>query len=132
MRSRSRRRGLGVIPFAFALLISCSSDDDAPVGPEQPRDDPNPTPPPASTTVSVQDDLFSPANAVVRRASGSARVTWQWYGANEHSVTFDQGGPNSPVQTTGTFERTFAAAGSFTYYCTVHGRNAMSGTVTVQ
>ena len=127
-------KGRGLLFLAAVALMSCSSGDDSRAGPEQPQDDPNPNPtqPPANTTVSVQDDFFSPATAVVRRASGSAKVTWQWYGADQHSVTFDQGGPNSAVQSTGTFERTFTTAGSFTYYCTVHGRNVMSGTVTVQ
>ena len=122
-----------LLPLVLAALIACSSDA-SPTGAEQPEDDPNPNPtqPPASTTVSVQDNLFSPANAVVRRVSGSARVAWQWSGAEDHTVTFDEGGPNSPAQSTGTFERTFTSAGSFTYYCTVHGRNLMSGTVTVQ
>lgn len=125
-------RGKVLLSLALVGLIGCSSDDDAPTGAEQPQGDPNPAPPPASTTVSVQDDFFSPANAVINRTSGSAKVTWQWYGSDDHSVTFDQGGPSSPVQSTGTFERTFTSAGSFTYYCTVHGRNVMSGTVTVQ
>ena len=120
-----------LMPLAFVALIGCSGDD-SPTGTEEPPDEPDPTPPPASTTVSVQDNVFSPGNAVVRRSSGSARVTWQWYGVESHSVTFDAGGPDSPVQTTGTFERTFSSAGSFSYYCTVHGRTVMSGTVTVQ
>ncbi|HSA55623.1 MAG TPA: plastocyanin/azurin family copper-binding protein [Gemmatimonadaceae bacterium] len=120
-----------LLSLAIVALIGCSGDD-SPTGTEEPPDEPDPTPPPATTTVSVQDNLFSPANAVVRRASGSARVTWQWYGVEDHSVTFDAGGPSSPAQSTGTFERTFTSAGAFTYYCTVHGRNVMSGTVTVQ
>ena len=38
--------------------------------------------------------------------------------------------PTSPSQGTGTFQRTFATAGSYPYLCTIHGQ-IMSGVVTV-
>jgi hypothetical protein len=31
----------------------------------------------------------------------------------------------------GTFTRTFGGAGTFTYYCSIHGRAVMHGTITV-
>lgn len=57
-------------------------------------------------------------------------VTWTWQGGNLHNVTFSNGGGTSATQTSGTFDRTFATAGTYRYNCTVHGQ-AMSGTVTV-
>ena len=68
-------------------------------------------------------------------------VQWSWntcdydpYGSGttcvSHTVTFDDG-TTSPLQDKGTFNRTFDAAGTYNYHCTVHG-TAMSGTVTVQ
>jgi plastocyanin len=69
-------------------------------------------------------------------------VTWRWdsctgdgYGGQvcgAHSVTFDDGGPSATVKSDGSFSRTFASVGSYTYYCSAHGRTAMSGSVTVQ
>jgi plastocyanin len=47
-------------------------------------------------------------------------------------VTFDDGAPGAAAKSEGTFARTFANAGTFTYYCTSHGRTAMSGSVIVQ
>lgn len=47
-------------------------------------------------------------------------------------MTFDAGPPNSTTRTSGSFTRTFDEAGRFTYYCTVHGREVMSGAVEVQ
>jgi plastocyanin len=44
-------------------------------------------------------------------------------------VTFDDG-VASPTQSDGTYSRTFAAAGTYTYHCTVHP--SMTGTITVQ
>ena len=46
------------------------------------------------------------------------------------SVTFDDG-PESAIQTAGSFNRTFGGAGTFPYHCAVHGA-AMSGTVVVK
>ena len=58
-------------------------------------------------------------------------VTWQWApDAVEHNVTFDDG-PQSPTQSSGTFPRTFANAGTYAYHCTIHGAAVMHGTVTV-
>jgi plastocyanin len=84
-------------------------------------------PPPASQSVNVQDNQF--AAAAVRLATGGT-VRWTWRGDNPHNVTFT-GGPASATQSSGTFERTFATAGTFRYICTIHGQS-MSGTVTVE
>jgi plastocyanin len=90
-------------------------------------------------TVTVGNNDYSPDNVTV--APGST-VTWRWdsctgdgYGGEvctSHSVTFDDGGPSAVVRDGGTFARTFASAGTYTYYCTAHGRTAMSGSVRVQ
>lgn len=79
-----------------------------------------------TAAVSVQDNQFSPAATTV--AVGTT-VTWTWTGANQHDVTFS-GGPASPTQASGTYQRTFNAAGTFNYQCSVHG-SFMSGSVTV-
>ena len=86
----------------------------------------------ATASVTIGDNFFSPATVTVTRGSSGATVAWTWAGSNPHSVTFDAGGPNSIVQNSGSFSRTFTASGTFTYYCTVHGRAIMSGTVVVQ
>ena len=102
------------------------------------------TPPPGNTPVpagsggvSVTNDAFSPADKSV---AVGATVQWSWnscdadpYGpavCGSHSVTFDDG-IASPIQDKGTFTRTFAAAGVYTYHCAVHGA-AMTGKITVQ
>lgn len=90
-------------------------------------------------TVTVSNNDYSPGQLSV--AQGTT-VTWRWdscsgdgYGGQictSHSVTFDDGGASAPPRTDGSFARTFTAAGNYTYYCTAHGRTAMSGNVTVQ
>ena len=82
--------------------------------------------PPTGTAVDVQDDFFSPP---ARSEQVGQSVRWTWRGGDSHNVTFADG-PASPTQRSGSFERTFGSAGTFTYQCTVHGA-AMSGSVTV-
>ncbi len=83
---------------------------------------------PATVAVTVGDDFFSPQEDSV--AVGGT-VTWTWTGDHEHDVTFDDGAA-SAIQTSGSFARTFSAAGVYTYYCTVHGRSVMAGDIIVQ
>jgi plastocyanin len=79
--------------------------------------------------VTVGNNFFSPANLSV--ATG-ATVTWTWaMGATEHTVTFNDQAPGSARQSSGTFQRTFGTAGTYSYFCSVHGASVMSGTVTV-
>ncbi len=95
------------------------------------------TPPPAGG-ISVTNNAFSPGSKTV--AVGTD-VKWAWntctggdgYSGQtciDHSVTFDDG-TTSPVQDQGTFNRTFSAAGTYNYHCSVHGA-LMTGTITVQ
>ena len=95
---------------------------------------------PGTNTVSVTNNSFGPASLTI---APGASVTWAWnscsggdgYGNGEtcvdHSVVWDDGAPSSPLQSSGTYSRTFAAAGTYPYHCAVHGA-AMSGTVVVQ
>lgn len=81
-----------------------------------------------STAITVGNNFFNPNATTV---PNGATVTWTWgAGSLSHNVTFD-GGPASATQTSGTYTRTFTAAGSYPYHCTVHG-TSMSGTVVVQ
>jgi plastocyanin len=130
---RSFRALLAVL--AGVVLTSCGSSG----GTEPP---PPPPPPPSGAgpgvTVTVSNNDYSPNQVSVARGT---TVTWRWdscsgdpYGGQvctSHSVTFDDGGPSAAAQSNGSFSRTFANAGTFTYFCTSHGRTAMSGSVTV-
>jgi plastocyanin len=88
---------------------------------------------PDETTVTVRDDMFDPSSVNVGVGD---EVTWQWSGQNQHNVTWvvPGGAANSATQTSGTFSRTFGAAGTFEYYCTVHGTatTGMRGSIVVQ
>jgi len=82
--------------------------------------------------VTVRDNFFDP-NAVTVSLGGT--VTWTWQGANSHNVTWVSGGfTNSGTQAAGSHEVTFNSAGTFQYYCTIHGTptSGMRGSVAVQ
>ena len=106
--------------FGYALLalvgVACSGSEPTPAQEAQP------------IVVTVGDNVFSPNSTVV--AVGT-QVTWQWQGTLQHSVIFDNNDPGSTLQASGTFRRTFAASGSYTYHCEIHGNAGMTGVVTV-
>jgi plastocyanin len=112
---------LGVFVLMSAALLGCSDSTDV-----------------TDQTVSVQDDAFNPSNATV---SVGGTVTWSWGGSNTHNVTFvdpiavGASAPSSATQATGSYHLTFNTAGSYDYYCTIHGTaqgTGMAGTITVQ
>jgi plastocyanin len=79
-------------------------------------------------TVGVVNNAFDPATLTVPVAS---TVVWQWNSAGvEHNVTF-QDGATSGNKNSGSFPRTFPTAGVYSYQCTIHGAQGMTGTVTV-
>lgn len=85
----------------------------------------------ATSNVSVGNNFFDPATATVQVGD---TAHWSWAG-NAHSVTLDDGSFDSGVHNAGfSTERTFSTAGSFRYYCSVHGGLngvGMAGTVQV-
>ena len=108
--------------FLAALLVAaaCSGDNgDGGQGPDEPEGD-----------VLVRNNVFQPAELEV---APGATVVWAWASAGvDHNVTFDDG-QASETQSSGTYERAFAAAGSFPYHCSIHGSptSGMRGVVTL-
>jgi plastocyanin len=107
------------LPAALALiaaLAACSSSSG----------------PGVESDITVSDNAFAPSALSV---DAGTTVTWEWAGDAPHNVTWI--GPGAPAasatQTTGTYQRVFDAAGTYDYYCTVHGTptSGMRGTVTV-
>ncbi len=87
---------------------------------------------PSGNNVNVQNNFFSPGQLNV---TAGANVTWTWYSyGTTHHILFEDG-ENSQAQSSGTYERTFAAAGTYRYRCTYHSDNfgsGMIGSVVVQ
>lgn len=83
-----------------------------------------------STAVAASDALkFSPSTLTVRVGQ---TVTWTNDGSINHTVTFDSGPAfNQSLNTGATVRRTFTAAGTFAYHCSIHGQS-MHGTIIVK
>jgi plastocyanin len=89
-----------------------------------------PPPPQAASVVEVRmvGNQFQPRALEVRPGT---TVRWSNADPDEHDVIAQDGSFESPpFGTGGTYERTFAAAGSFPYYCDLH--SDMEGTITVR
>jgi plastocyanin len=83
-----------------------------------------------TASVIIFDNGYNPTGVTV--APGGT-VTWVWTGNNAHGVTFDDGTITpSTIQTVGTYTVRFPRVGTFSFFCTVHGRTVESGTVTVR
>jgi plastocyanin len=92
----------------------------------------------ADAGVSMGDNFYDPATVTV---TVGETVTWSHVGQAPHTVTADNGSfdssPNCPTLLTDCMEngdsysQTFNSAGSFDYFCKVHGQS-MSGTVVVE
>jgi plastocyanin len=78
--------------------------------------------------------FFMPASVMIHRGD---TVQWTWNSSNHSTTSGSPGVPNglwdSGILNQGaTFSHTFNTAGTFPYYCTVHGQCCgMTGTVTV-
>ncbi|HET6266623.1 MAG TPA: plastocyanin/azurin family copper-binding protein, partial [Acidobacteriota bacterium] len=86
----------------------------------------------SSTGISIGDDFFAPNTMTV---SPGTTVVWTHNGNVTHTVTSGNGSPsglfNSGNLNHGnTFSFRFTDAGTFQYYCMIHGI-VMSGTITV-
>jgi len=112
----SVRRG---ILLAALIAAAACSDDNGDGGQE-----------PAEGDILVRNNFFDPSTFEV---APGATVVWGWSsGGVSHNVTFDDG-EASGNQSSGTYQRTFATAGSYAYHCTIHGTatSGMRGSVTV-
>jgi plastocyanin len=78
----------------------------------------------SDAAVTVGGMSFGPSTVTVE---AGATVTWTWSG-RMHDVRFADG-PASPVQSQGTWSRTFTRAGTYRYHCDLHPM--MTGTVVV-
>lgn len=87
--------------------------------------------PPSGVTVAVTNFQFTPPSATV---TAGGTVTWN-FNQGIHNVTWVAGGfTDSGDLGSGTYQVTFPSAGTYSYYCSIHGApgSGMSGSITVQ
>jgi adhesin/invasin len=84
-----------------------------------------------TASVDVTNFQFTPPTAAV---AATGTVTWN-FNQGTHNVTWVSGGfTNSGDKSSGTYQVQFPTAGTFQYYCSIHGSPGagMHGTITVQ
>jgi plastocyanin len=90
----------------------------------------------APTTIQVKDDFFQPQSPAARTFQAGPSFHWNRTGSGgDHNIRQDAGLFSSGAPTTGPINYTISAsAGSFHYYCQVHGSPAggMTGVVKVR
>src|SRR5687767_14135647 len=104
------------VAMLAVVSLGCSDSND-------PGDDGNEEP--ADATVTVANFSFSPSTTNI---TPGQTVRWTW-SSGTHNVTFATG-TNSGDKSSGTFDRTFDAAGTFDYQCTIYPTQ-MTGSVVV-
>jgi plastocyanin len=115
------------LTIALAVAAACGGGgSDTPTNPIIPSTPSNPI---ATTSVTLQDNVFNPTDIVV---SPSAVVTFSNTDRIAHNVIFaNQGITSIPDWTSGDRTATMPATpGTYSYTCTIHA--GMSGTVKVQ
>jgi plastocyanin len=70
-------------------------------------------------TVSLRDNLFSPASVTVKKGT---TMRFVWKGTAPHNVHVTKGPAKftSPVKTTGNYSRKLTRKGTYTLVCTIH------------
>jgi plastocyanin len=144
-----------VIALGAAFLVACGGDDDddganggttaSPTRPAAAAASPTTAPAAASPTaaagaqggtgnnVALADFSYSPARLTVR-AGQAAQLTVRNDGQFPHTFTVDNMVDSGSIASGQSKVVNFTppAAGTFTYYCTIHGAARMSGQLTVQ
>ena len=83
----------------------------------------------ANASVDIANFAFDPATVTI---NAGETVTWTNHDQAAHSAAFVNGGPKTPILTTGkSASLTFTVAGTFNYVCGIHGA-AMMGTIIVR
>lgn len=104
-----------------------------PTATNEPTPEPTEALPAAETAeIAIVDFAFAPENITVPVGS---TVSWTHTGRAPHTATADNGTFDSgSLSNGGTFDFTFAAAGTYAYYCKIHGgpgQSGMSAVITV-
>lgn len=122
-------RALTAFPIAILVLSACGGGATAPTGAPATT-----AAAAAASAVTVQAFSFKPASLEVKPGT---KVTWTNQDGTSHTTTSGAPGAkdgkwDGPLASSGgTFSFTFAQAGTFAYFCSIHGAS-MTGTVVVK
>jgi plastocyanin len=142
MRSTSNGKIL-LLALVGAALVACGGGGGGPTGTNNNGNNNTGGNTGGSTSadITVSGLNFTPSATTVAKGT---TVNWGWnscgsdgYGGQtcvDHSLVWDDGTPGLGATSSASYQRTFAAAGTYSYHCAIHGSTTagMRGTVTVQ
>jgi hypothetical protein len=146
MAPRLRAVRAALYLFFCVIAIACDNTMTGPTPTPTPATGPTPTPAPPRIVSVGQSSSGEPLNAFIDAQSGTSTSTihagdvieWRWL-SGYHSTTsgtcplgcVPNGLWDSGIGTGPTFQHAFPTAGTFPYFCSVHG-TMMQGTVVVE
>jgi plastocyanin len=121
----ARRLAASAVLLVALVLGACSDDDGGEAAPAAPAEADAEAA--GGTEVAIEDFLFKPADLQVKAGT---TVTFTNKDDFAHTATAkDKSFDSGNVDKDGSFEHTFAEAGTYDYLCSIH--NSMTGTITV-
>ncbi|MDX6616549.1 MAG: hypothetical protein QOD60_1640 [Solirubrobacterales bacterium] len=114
------RKRFAVAGLAIASLGAFGAAAEAQY-PSQPTTPPASTPAPKSVSIAgttTSDYAFMPKTIKVKAGN---KVHWSWSSNAPHNVTFGKLHKHSQTTATGSYSLKFKTAGTFHYFCSVHG-----------
>jgi plastocyanin len=118
----SRRLSMILPLVAILALAACSSNKAAPPATS------SSTPATGNTVQATAQLTFTPVSLSIKKGD---TVKWNNSSGVAHNVTFQSGPSFSQALNDGSqISRTFTTAGSFNYFCSIHGQS-MHGTIVV-
>mgnify|MGYP001615800071 CR=1 FL=1 len=120
---------VAALAMGLPYILRNTTEEPTSTPPQTPASTPGLTPPspspapaapqaPASVSISISGFKFSPQSVSVKKGT---KVTWTNQDSAGHTVTGDNGGPNSSLLNQGgTYSYTFDAVGTYKYHCSPH------------
>lgn len=127
--------------FSLVACTAPSKETGFPKDISEPKEEEHEAGGPITGPIKVEDNVYSPVDGTV---AVGAKVEWDQTGAAPHSVTSDDGLFDSHpdcltdqkcMKGGDKFAFTFDTAGTYKYYCVIHGSKGgvgMAGSVTVE
>lgn len=135
MRRATGRFGIGVVGAAAVVplaLLGCSSSTPTASTDSTTTTAAGAAPKNTGGSITIRTKAFEPSDVTVK---ANQTVTWTNASESKHTVTAKEGQVvnfrSETLQRDTTFVQTFSQPGTYSYFCSVHGVDVMSGTVTV-
>ena len=122
----------GMIALSAVFLVACGGEDDSSPSAAATLAPTVPPAPPAPVAMTIANFIYAPA-ALTARAGQPLTISITNSDTAPHTFTIDGVVDSGRIEGAGRGSAQFtpSQAGTLSFYCTIHGRERMSGTLTV-